>query len=201
VVGVALQPPAGDEALQVVSSSAADTAVRVQVSGYDLNGVYLRREVVLTGAASVALGSWSAIESFSKAYPAGVDPTTPGTSSEGTVELQTAVGAVALQTLLPSEDARQLQTLVLSPTPASVWTISVPIYRKPLALIYDAEALPEHWENAVWEELHIQWLVNTGEMTVDTASASIRPALIDLIAWENLSQPPTRTRPFGMSQR
>jgi hypothetical protein len=196
VTGVAVQPPVGDQAVSVVSSDALDVQVRVEVTGLDAAGNWQRIQVALNGLVAQLVGTFSFIETFTKAYPYGVMPATPGTSSAGTVTLRTQVGGVTLGTLLADESAREYALLTLSPKPSGVWMIGVPIYMKPTALTKDTDVLADHWELAVLEEMLIQWRINTGEMTVDTASNAPRPALLDLVAWENLSRVPSRTRPF-----
>jgi hypothetical protein len=195
-VGVSAQPAAGDLAVEALSSSVADTTVVVELSGLSSTGVYTRTQVTLTGVVAVALGSWSQILTASKTYPSGQAPTTPDTTSEGTVTFRTVVGLVTLQTLLPIESAREQVALILYPKPATVQTYAVPIYRRPWALSKDADALPDHWDPALFEEMGIQWRVNSGELSADGANPAMRPKLADLVAFENLSAPRAVVRPF-----
>jgi hypothetical protein len=195
-VGVSVQPPATDQAVEAYSSSAADTQVVVEVSGLGGAGAYRRTQVTLTGAQPVALGTWSQILTFSKTYPSGIAPTTPDTTSEGEVYLRTVVGQVALQTLMAIESARAHVGLVLYPKPSQAWTYAVPIYRRPWALSKDADVLPDHWDPALLEEMTIQWRVNSGELSADGANAAMRPKLIDLVCFENLAAPRPVVRPF-----
>jgi hypothetical protein len=65
-----------------------------------------------------------------------------------------------------------------------------------MPLVSDTDALPNHWELALYEEMTIQWRVNSGELAGDSANAVLRPKLADLVAFENLSAPTGVTRPF-----
>lgn len=183
---VRTQPAAAGEALEVVSDSAADAAVRVEVSGITSTGDWTRQQVTLTGLAPVAIGTWvDKLDGFSKAYPDGTDPTTELTSSEGTVTLRKVVGGTVLATLLPQESAREYQALTLDPTPDGVYTIAVPFIRGVQRMFRDADPLPANWGPALFEEMEIEWQVETGTLARSAAMQLSRPCFIDLVCLEN----------------
>lgn len=196
---VAVQPAAAGEALEVLSDSAADTTVRVEVAGINGNGEWDRVQVTLTGLGAVAIGTWRhQLDGFSKAYLAGVTPTTELTSSEGTVTLRKVAGAVVLATLLPQEAAREYQVLVLDPTPDAVSLISVPFLRGLQRLFRDADTIPANWSPALFEEMEIEWQVNAGTLARATAIQLPRPCFVDLVCLENAAaaQAIRHRRPF-----
>jgi hypothetical protein len=182
---VTVQPAITGAALEVLSASAADTTVRVEVAGLDANGQWTRLQVILTGLAPVAIGTWTWVDQFAKAYPDGVDPTTELTSSEGVVTLRTTVGASTLQTLFPEESAREVEIINLYPMPDAVYRIAVPFIRGFQKTFRDADTIPNNWGGAVFEEMHIEWQVQAGELTRSAAASTPRPALVDLVSLEN----------------
>lgn len=192
--GVHTQPATSGEALEVLSSSAADVAVRALVQGLNAAGVETRTQVTLNGTTPVAIGTWASVETFSKSYPATITPTTELTSSEGTVTLRKVTGAVELMALLSDESSRELSLLTLYPKPSAIETFAAPFIRRPRPLIFDADPLPLDWWPAIREDVHIQWRVNTGELSID--SAVPRPALSRLIENDNCNRPRPRIRPF-----
>lgn len=196
-VGVGVQPSSSGEACEVLSSSSADTAVRVYVEGLDASGVFQRVQVTLTGTSAVAVGTFSRIERFGKSYPDGVTPTTELTSSAGTVTLRTVSGATTLQALASDESAVDLPVITLYPTPDAVYAMAVPYMRAPRRLLHDADPLPRFWGNALFEELQIQWHVNKGNLSSDAQVP--RPHLKDLIELENAGRVPflAQRRPYG----
>jgi len=196
VAGVTTQPASTGDALELVSTSAADTTVNVTIEGLDANGVESRSQITLTGAVAIAAGTWSQIEEFSKALPAGTDPATEGTSSVGSVTLRKAGGGTTLETLLPEESARQHTLLNLYHLPSAVWTFAIPFLRAPRKLRYDSDALPQFWGPAVLEALIIEWQVNRGEMTRAQADQAPRPDFLDLLSHENRTKAKPRVRPY-----
>lgn len=185
-VGVHTQPATAGEALEVLSASADDTAVRVEIEGLDEDGEEDRNQVTLTGAAPVALGTWSRIDTFSKAYPDGVTPPTAGTSSAGVVTLRTVVGATELQKLFVDESQRAVKQLRLWRTPNEVHQLAIPATRRLLTPRFDADPIPDGWDLAVMEGLWIEWRVMQGEIASD--SDVPRPRLVDLICDDNANR-------------
>lgn len=178
------------EDLEVKSSSALDTTVRVEIAGIDDANRWTRTQVTLTGTATVYIGAWKEIHEFAKSYPEGTTPTTELTSSEGEVTLRTVTGGGGATSkergkLLPWESAREYQVLSLYPVPDGVYTIAVPFIRAMQKTFKDADTIPADWGPACFEELHIEWMVNTGELTRAAAAQTPRPALLDLICLEN----------------
>jgi hypothetical protein len=198
-VGVSRQPDSAGEACEVVSSSGSDIAVEVYLEGLDANGVHTRAEFTLTGAVAVAVGTWSKIFEFGKAYDEATDPTTEDTSSAGTVTLRTVAGPVTLQTLSPDESAVDLPVLSLYRTPDAVYTIAVPYMRAPRRIRHDADPLPRFWGNAIFEDLQIQWHVNKGKYASDAQAP--RPHLLDLLGLESANRAAVtkQRRPFGVA--
>ena len=189
---------AAPEAITVVSSVLADgLTIAWSVEGYDANNRWVRVTGVMNGTTSVAVGTlvpWT----FAKSYIAATTPTTELTSSAGTITLSAASSGV-LQALYPYESAVEHQVLSLYPVPdASGDTIVVPFLRRPVRSLYDADVVPMDWSEAVFEEMVIQWRINTGELPADSASNAARPKFLDLLAWENGNRfgYPARTRPF-----
>lgn len=193
-VGVHTQPTAGGQALEAVSSSADDTAVKVVIEGLDANDDWTRTQVTLTGVAAVALGTWKHVQSFGKSLPEGLEPVTEFTTSAGTVTLRVAGGGAALQKLLPDESALELPVLVLYPMPNAAQLVAVPVFRRPRRLRFDADPLPADWDAAIDEDMTIQWRVMAGEIAHDGAVP--RPNFADLVALENMGQPLAPRRPW-----
>ena len=186
------------EPLTIVSSSAQDTTnVRWTVEGYNSGNVWRRLTGTLQGAAPVTVSTAFIPWTLSKSFVEGVTPTTELTSSNGNVLL---IGATnTLQRLFPEESAVEHQVLSLYPMPDHDGdTIAVPYMRRPVRSLYDSDAVPMDWTEAIFEEMVIQWRVNQGEMNVDAANNSIRPKFLDLLAFENANRAgyPHRTRPF-----
>jgi hypothetical protein len=193
--GVGTQPDPDGEACEVLSSSAADTTVHVVVTGLDGDGVEQRKDVTLTGATAVDVGTWSEIRTFSKSYPAGVTPTTELTSSAGTVTLRTTTDQTTLQALTPGEPQVARALLALVPWPDAADTIAVPYLRRPLRLRYDSDPIPEDWDLALLEEMTLQWRVAAGELAM--ADAPRRPAFLALVSADNAARPRTPRVPYG----
>lgn len=189
-VGVAVQPSAAGQALEVVSSEADDTDIKALVEGVDSTGAWNETQVTLNGTVAVAIGTWKTpLVTFSKAYAEG-DTTigTEHTSSRGTVTLRLAGGGATLQSLLPEESARTFPSLILYPKPVTAGElIAVPALRAPKRMIYDADLVPDGWDSALLERMNDLWAVGTGE----AGSLPVRkgPALIDLVAYDNTTQP------------
>lgn len=184
-VGVGVQPASTGQALEVVSSSAADVTVRVTIEGIDSNDRENRTQVTLTGIVAVAVGTWKKIIGFSKAYPDGTDPTTERTSSAGNVTLQ-LVGSSALQVLLPIESAVDRPELTLHPKPSTAnWSIAVPMLRLPRRAIYDSDMCPPLWGPALRDYILRNWRVSTGEIPEEGSTPY--PALLDLISLDNVN--------------
>lgn len=195
-VGVTVQPSSAGQALEVVSSAAADTDIRVLVEGLDSNSMYNETQVTLNGVTAVAIGTWKdPIINFSKAYPNGTEPATAGTSSRGTVTLRTVSGASTLQQLLPEESAREFPSLVLYPKPVTAGeVIAIPALRAPKRLLYDADEIPKFWSEALLERMKELSQVSDGASLGDRAMAG--PEVVKLVSLDNAMQAPMRTRGF-----
>lgn len=195
-VGVSTQVAAAGEALEAVSSSASDTDILVTIVGLGSSGDYKREQYTLNGTTAVALGTWTYVMEFSKAYPASSTPATELTSSRGTITLRVESAGATRQTLLSYESAREHWELTLYPTPNVVNTISVPYLRLVTKLLYDADLAPMGWGPAIVEEMVALWRENTGEAA--THANVPRPALLDLICLENSNRfgVASRTQPF-----
>jgi hypothetical protein len=196
---VATQPSVAGDALEVVSDSALDVAVRVEVSGITSTGEWDRQQVTLTGTAPVAIGTWkNQLDGFSKAYPDGTAPTTELTSSEGTVSLRKVSDATVLGRLLPYEAAREHQAIIFDPTPDAVYSIMVPFMRGVQRLYRDADPIPANWGPALFEEMEIEWQVEAGDLSRAAAMQLPRPCFVDLICFENAAeaQAKRQRRPF-----
>jgi hypothetical protein len=195
IVGVQRQPAVTGEALEVLSSSAADNSdLRVSLVGADASGNERRVSLTLNGTTAVAAGTWSYVDEFGKGYRAGVVPTTEGTSSEGTVTLRIVSSATTLQQLFPEESAREHRILTVLPKPDAADVLTIPVMRRPPRLLYDGDPLPGDWWNAIFEDLCIQWRVNRGEL--DDVGSAPRPDLLDLICADNANKPRPVRRPF-----
>lgn len=209
IAGVHTQPIGSGWALEVLSTDATDVDVVVSLEGEDPPGIEQRLQLRLTGTTPVAANEWRFVDAFGKSFvPSTVAGTAAGTTehttSRGEVILRRVaeagppvVAATRLQTLASIEAAKGHQTLRLYPTPDVAEIIAIPIYRRPTSLIYDGDALPSFWREAVFEEMQVQWRVNTGELSLDQATSMIRPALLDLIDHDNRHRPRPRRRPFG----
>jgi hypothetical protein len=185
-VGIAVQPSSSGEALEVVSSSAADTAVKVTVEGPNAQGVWTRTTVTLTGTVAVAVGTFrNDVINFSKAYADGTDPATPGTSSVGSVTLRKVVGGTVLETLQPEESAHERRTVVIYPVPDAVYTLALPFMRAPRRLIADSDEVPRFWGPAIIEEARLEWTLNGGDLDIVSFTNAKRPRLTELIEHDN----------------
>lgn len=193
-VGVLLPAP---EQLVVLSSDAADTNVRATIEGYDANQRWLRQTINLNGTfpifVPIAVVPWT----FGKSFTAGQTAPTELTSSRGAVTLSGQVSG-ELQTLQAYESAVEHQILMLYPWPDRAGdTIAVPFSRAPVRTLFDGDPVPMHWEEAIFEEMTIQWRVNTGEMPADSVNV-LRPKYLDLLAFDNANRFGVRKaiRPF-----
>lgn len=206
-VGVRVQPAWSGPTLEVLSSSTSDTGVRVVIEGVravlDPGTLSLLREwgdvsVTLTGTSPVEVGLWSFVSNFTKAYPDGVTPPTPDTSSVGTVTLRTVSDSANLQSLLPEESAREFPSLVLYPKPVTAGEIiAIPTIRTPKRLRFDADECPRFWSNALMEEMNAIFMASNGD--VQDAAQLPRPERTMLVMHDNsvAHNRPIRTRPFG----
>lgn len=195
-MGVRVQPSSAGQALEVVSTSASDTDVRVLVEGLNSDGEWDETQVTLTGTTAVALGTWRApLLNFTKAYPSTITPATELTSSRGTVTLQLAGGGTALQVLLPEESAREFPSLILAPAPSTAGEIvTVPCIRAPKRLLYDADEIPLNWGSALIEDMLRTWNVREGSAPLPGMLP--RPELATLIGHDNSLGGRIRTKPF-----
>lgn len=198
VVGVSVQPSAAGQALEALSDSASDTDVRVLVEGINSTGEWDETQAQLNGTTPVALGTWRApLITFAKSYPAATTAPTPGTSSVGTVTLRVVGPGATLQVLLPEESARDFPSLTLYPKPATAGElIAIPALRAPKRLLYDADAVPRFWDDALLEEMEALWRARGGEAA--SAAEIKRPQLLRLIAFDNTAHAPDPIvrRPF-----
>lgn len=195
-VGVTVQPAAGGQALEVLSTDANDIDVRVLVEGVNSQGDWDAAQVILTGVTPVALGTWqSPLVNFAKAYDADTEPPTPMTSSRGAVTLRVAAAGATLQKLLPAESAREFPSLVLSPKPqAAGQIIGVPAIRAPKRLIHDADEVPKFWGSAILERMWQFWGSASGENDTFITKG---PQLVTLVSFDNQSAVGRmRRRPF-----
>lgn len=194
-VGVNVQVASAGEVLEVLSSSAADVDVDVQLEGL-FGGQWTTFQGLLLGATPVNIGTWTYVQTFAKAYQATSDPVTALTSSRGTVTLRKVAGAVTRQTLLPHESSREQFQLRLFHTPQSVQRIGIPIIRLPRRVFQDADPIPALWGDAVFEHMHIGYRVSTGELSI-TQGAEMQqngPQLQLLIGYDNELKPGVRVR-------
>lgn len=202
-VGVAVQPSAAGQALEVVSSDAADIDVRVLVEGVDSLGNWNETQVTLNGTTAVAIGTWKPpIVRFGKTFPDGTTAATEHTTSRGTVTLRVAAAGATLQALLPEESAREFPSLTLYPKPSAAGEIlAIPTIRAPKRLLYDADVLPAHWDEAILEHMKALWLEHAG--SIGTAAAVPKPELLKLLAYDNSATAPDPVRkvPFGYVRR
>jgi hypothetical protein len=171
--------------------------VRVTVEGYDQTGRWISQLALLVGTLPVPIPIPVVPWVFGKATVASGIPLTELSSSVGTVTLKAETSGV-LQTLLPTESAVEFQVLTLYPKPDVTGdVIAVPYLRAPLRSTSDSDPIPNNWEEAVLEEMTIQWRVNTGELGLDTLNM-VRPKFLDLLAFEQANRFGMRpaTRPF-----
>lgn len=202
-VGVRVQPDAAGQALEVVSSDAADIDVRVLIEGVDSTGEWNETQVTLNGTTAVGIGTWKPpIVRFGKSYPEGTTATTEHTTSRGTVTLRVAAAGATLQILLPEESAREFPSLTLYPKPAAAGEIiAVPTIRAPKRLLYDADVVPARWDEAILEQMKAFWLEKAG--AIGSAAAVPKPELVKLQAFDNTATAPDPVRkvPFGHVRR
>jgi hypothetical protein len=186
-------------ALMVESTSGSDAGtVVVTIEGPDVNGRWRRQSITLFGQAQLPVPVDVIPWLFGKAMAGAAKPTTELTSSVGTVLLKRLVGAEMVASLLPTESAVEHQVLTLYPSPSMPdERIVVPYLRALTRVLYDSDPIPRDWQDAVFEEMTIQWRVNTGEMSVDTMNM-VRPKFLDLLAYEQADRFGVRpsTRPF-----
>lgn len=102
-------------------------------------------------------------------------------------------GAVAFQILLPYESTREVPVLTPYPKPNAVWSIVVPIPRRPRRMVYDGDP-PKNWGPAIFQQMLLGWRVNTGEIAHDSKISE--PCYVDLVCFENANRPRRRTVPF-----
>lgn len=199
VSGVHTQPASTGDALEVLSSSASDTDIICSINGDDTNGRWTRQQVTLTGTTPVAIGTWSFVDEFGKAYLSTSDPVTDLTSSRGTITLRKTSDATELQKLYTQEASHEHTIFTVYPKPAAADTLLIPVLRKPKRFVNDADPIPDLWDPALWEEAQIQWAINRGELSLGEAVRLPRPALIDLVSFDNEQRGPSRTVPFGFA--
>lgn len=198
IVGVRRQPLVTGEACEIRSSTADDTTnIRVTIVGADENGDMRREQITPNGTTAVDAGTWSYIDEFGKSYRDGVEPTTAGTSSAGTLTLRTVAGVV-LQQLFAVESAREHRIFTFLPKPNAADVIAIPVMRRPPRLRFDSDPFPADWWNAIFEDLLITWRVNTGEIALDSVvPMAARPSVLKLIGTDNANKPRPTIRPFG----
>ncbi len=196
IVGVYGQPTSSGEALEVVSSSASDDAVVCSIEGDDSNGAHQRNQVTLNGTTAVAIGTWSYVDDFGKGYPAGTDPTTELTTSEGTVTLRTVSAATALQQLLPQESTREHRVISFYPKPDTADTVAVPVMRRPSTRYQDGDPLPVDWWNAIHAFMVSNWQTIVGDKAVDAESPAFRSAVAELVMNDNRLASRITKQPF-----
>jgi hypothetical protein len=196
--GVATQPLPAGEALEVLSDNAADTDVVVAIAGDDSTGAWTRNQVTLNGPNAVPIGTWSFVDDFGKSYQASSTPVTDLTTSRGTVTLRKATDhTTVLQRLFAQESAREHPIFVVYPKPFAADTLLLPIIRKPKRLLQDADPIPDLWDPMVWEEMLVQWMVNTGDLTLAAAMQLPRPKFLEMVSFDNLQDgPPPPIVPF-----
>jgi hypothetical protein len=187
--GVYQQPATTGNALEVVSSSAADTNVTVTLRGDDSDGASRTVRATLTGTTPVALGTFTWVDEFGKATIDSVTPTA-GQSSAGTVTLRKTTDGTVLQALDKYEAAREHKILQLYPTPDAADVIALPIMRTPNVLVSGSDAIPSGWWKAIKEAWGIAYAKNTGVLARDATPP--RPFLNKMIEADNMQ----RTRPI-----
>jgi hypothetical protein len=194
--GVHTQPAVTGDALEALSDSAADVDIVVAIDGDDANGRWTRNQVTLTGVNPVALGTWSFVDECAKAYQATSTPVTEGTSSRGAVTIRKTAGQTEIQKLFAQESAKDHPVFTVFPKPVSADVLAIPVIRKPKRTFRDADPLPDLWGPAIFEQMLIDWQVNTGELTVAAAMAVPRPKFVDLAAYENQDKGRRHKQPF-----
>ena len=178
--------------VSAVSTSALDVTQRVTVEGYDSSGNWLRQSATLNGLTPVDFPIRVVPWTFGKSVVAGTNPSTELSSSVGSVLLSGLIYGATLQTLLPYESAVEHQVITLYPKPSAAGeVIAVPFLRGLVRSLYDGDPIPNNWQEAVFEEMTIQWRVNTGELTLDTLNVA-RPKFLDLLAFEQANRFGTR---------
>lgn len=197
-VGVGVQVDAAGTQVEIVSDDVADLDVLVTLEGLKA-GEWTTVQLTLGGVFPVAPGTWTYVQTFSKSYPADTTPPTPLTSSRGTVTLRPFGGGAAYQTLLPHESSREQYQFRLHQTPKAVQVIGIPVIRLPRRLFHDGDVVPSLWGPAVFEQMHIDFSVNRGELSIPQAAAMPRPELDRLIGYDNELKPAARMikRPFA----
>lgn len=192
--GLQTEPAAAGNALEVISDNVADIDVKFSIEGIDANNQQARTQVTLNGTTAVPLGTWKPpIMSAGKSYPASITPPTEFTSSRGTVSVRIVGGATLLR-LLADEGTKQFQLVSFYTLPNAAYSIGIPILLAPPKLLNDADPLPTAWDAAIWEEMLIQWRVNTGELPIGGNVA--RPCFLDLVAFDNAQGPSPRVRAY-----
>lgn len=199
-VGVTSQVLSTGEALEVVSTDAADLDVVLEIEGLYSDGEWRTLQVTLNGTTAVPLNTWLYVQTVGKA--ATVALTTPLTSSRGDVVVRRVAGATTIVRLLPVEASRELMQLRFWPTPDAAATIAVPTLRLPRRIYQDADPLPQMWGDAIFEDMQIEWRKQGGELYDSEAAALPRPKLLQLIGWDNELKPAARPwkRAFGVGR-
>lgn len=193
-VGVSTQVSSAGEALEAVSSSGSDTAsVLVTIEGLS-GGEWTTTQTTLSGTTAVALGIWTYVQTFSKTYIAGTDPTTALTSSIGTVTLRVASAGATRQTLLPHESSREHYQFRLHPTPQGVQTVLIPMLRLPRRLFHDGDVIPSMWGPAVFEAMEVDYRVSRGELSRAQAAVMAMPEFDRLVGYDNELKPAAKMR-------
>lgn len=197
VSGVHTQPASTGDALEVVSDNAADVDILAAIAGDDSTGRWTRNQVRLTGIVAVAIGTWSYLDEFGKAYLSTATPATDLLSSRGTITLRKVAGATELQKLFAQEASHEHPIFAVYPKPSSADVLLLPVMRKPKRFVHDADPIPDLWDPALWEEALIQWAVNRNEMKLAEAIAVPRPAFRDLAMFDNEQRGRAASVPFG----
>jgi hypothetical protein len=197
VSGVHTQPVVTGDALEVLSDNNNDTDILCAIAGDDSNGRWTRNQVTLTGTTPVAVGTWSFVDEFGKAYLSTATPATDLYSSRGTITLRKTSNAAELQKLFKQEASHEHTIFTVYPKPSAADILLIPVFRKPKRFVNDADPIPDLWDPALWEEALLQWAINRGEMSLSEYLRTPRPALLDLVAFDNESKGPSYTVPFG----
>lgn len=195
--GVHTQPDVTGEVLEVLSNDADDVDVEVAIAGDDAYGRWTRALVTLMGSTPVSLGTWSYVDELGKAYADAAIAETPNTSSRGTITVRKTSDTTELQTLFRHESAKAHDVLTLYPKPDAAYVLAFPVIRKPKRLIAGADAIPDLWTPALWEEMLVQWGMSGGDLTIAAAGAVPRPNFIELVQLENQQKGRAMKRPFG----
>lgn len=197
VSGVHTQPAVAGDALEVLSSDAGDTDIYVAMAGDDSSGRWTRNQITLNGTTAVAIGTWSFLDEFGKAYLPTAEPETDLTSSRGTITLRKTSDATELQKLFTQEASHEHPIFTVYPKPSAADTLLIPVIRKPKRFVFDGDPIPDLWDPALWEECLILWAVNRGEMKIAEAVRTPRPAFLDLVCFDNEQRGRAATIPFG----